>query len=217
MGAVFAKLFWRVWGAIGIVNFVVGLAGVPGDIGTWITWIGGFMHDPLVLHLAEIAVAAAGFINQGWVRLALVIAGLLMFFWPLRWFWRLRHKAIFRWKRLMAEKVWITRNQAIKLMRASTWGQLKEPLITGSIGLFDNILGRPQIVSGHTENNKKRIRFDAYVDLALRQFGETNKASVRTEDGKTQFEEGALRAYLDKAVERELLAEFGDIPKIKVD
>src|SRR3954470_3613403 len=90
-----------IWRLVGFGNLVIGLAGVPGDLDTWSQWIDTVMNDPLVVQLAGYAVAIAEFINDPWVRTALVIVGLLMLFWPVRWFWRLRHRLIFWGKRAL--------------------------------------------------------------------------------------------------------------------
>jgi hypothetical protein len=156
----------RFWAIIGFLSTVVGFGGVPDDIATWSRWIETAVNDPFVLWLAEHAVAVAEFINQGWFRIALVIAGVLMMIWPLRWFWRLRHRWLFKWRRLVAEQVWIARDDAIKLVKESPWGRIKEPNVVRTVSLLDSMamsFTKERTVYGMSETQKKLLKYEVFL------------------------------------------------------
>jgi hypothetical protein len=100
---------------------VVGLAGTPDDIETWTRWVDRMVNDPLVQALATRAVAITTFLNDPWVRAGLVISGLLILIWPLRWFWRLRHRLVFWGRRIVSDQVWISFDDALEVVRNSRW------------------------------------------------------------------------------------------------
>ncbi|WP_147706951.1 hypothetical protein [Microvirga massiliensis] len=206
-----------------MVTTILGFAGVPDDLETWyrwfdvlLGWIDAVVNDPLALALARHAVTVADFVNQDWFRVTLVLGGLVVMIWPLRWFWRLRHNLRYRWRRALVEQVWISDEDAKRVMRDSPWGQLKEPTITIGYSFLDNLVGKREIISGLSEGEKKLVKFNAYISRTLDKFCENNSDAVRVVDGKREVDEVALRKFLDLLVEKELIQDFGDIPDIRL-
>jgi hypothetical protein len=194
----------RFWALVGVATTIIGFAGVPDDIAQWEQWIDSFMNDPLVTTLAEYAVQISQFINQAPIRVGLVILGVLIVIWPIRRFWKFRQSIKFRWRRLVADRVWISREDANELVRKSDWalsrrGKLSAPLID----FFSNkrILRDPE-----------QIKFDRFVDIVLDKYYKRARDDVRTEDGAQLFDEGPLRAYMQRIFDDDVLSEFGNIP-----
>lgn len=217
----------RFWAFVGIASTIIGFGGVPDDLATWTRWIDSMVNDPTVLWLATYAVEIADFINQAWVRIALVVVGVLLVIWPLRWFWRLRHRWLFKWRRFVSEQVWISRDDALTLIRESAWGRLKSPTITRRVrtpsslysGILSGLGGREydERVSGLSDTEKALIKFSAYLAHTLDQFVEDNPSGCKKEKGGNELiDETKLRAFLKKAMEHEVRDEFGDVPSFKV-
>ena len=97
-------ILWRLvrWGLLGPPLALIGIAGVSEDLETWSRWIDGVVNDPLVQDLAAKAVRIAAFLNQGWIRTALTVAGLALLAWPLVLFLRTR-----RLKRNVPERIFV--------------------------------------------------------------------------------------------------------------
>lgn len=206
------RLLRRGFGLVGFAITFIGLAGLPENLATWQSWIDRVMSDPLVLALAERAVRVAEVVNLLPVRAALVAFGLLMIVWPVRWFWRIRHKLIFRWRRLVSENVWISRTEALKVIRESQWGRIKAPINVSS-GL--RLLGRMGS-GGYDDETQKQVKFAAYVKLTLDKFCESNPKHCRTQESESQVDEVPLRRFLNLALEKELASEFGEIPNFRI-
>lgn len=207
------------WAVFGVASGVIGIAGVPGDVSTWEQWIAAVVNDPRVSALAKAAVSVADFINQGWFRVSLVAFGLLVVIWPLRWFWRLRHRITFRWRRMVSEQVWITREQAKDVVKKSPWGRLKEPNVVQTVSIFDNLtttFGHQRVIHGLSDTQKVILKFSAYVDATIDSFCEANPSATRTKSDEQQIDEVALREFLRVAMEGELKDEFGSVPAFKV-
>ncbi len=215
----------------GWVIGIIGVAGMPGDLGTWEDWIGAalgwldsVMGDPRVTALAERAVAVAEFVNQPWARVTLVVLALAIIFWGARPFWRLRHKLIFRWRRVLAEQVWISRDAAEKLIKSSSWARLREPRTTTTVNspeyanlsfAVSSLLGR-QKTTGMTDTDKSLLKFDLFVGFTLDGFAEDNLHAVRDHEGVRQYDETSLREFLKQAMRQEIDDEIGPVPRIKL-
>ncbi len=130
---------WRFWGLFGFVSLIIGLSGVPGDIEQWSVWISAMIENPIVLKLAEQATYIANVVNQPISRLVLVFVGLVAIAWPLRWFWRLRHKIRIYGRSLVSENVWVSKEDAIEEIRRSDWAKLKEPHIVDRTPLLERL------------------------------------------------------------------------------
>jgi hypothetical protein len=211
--------FWSlIWKLAGVVIFIIGLSGVPGDIETWKKWIDNAMYDARVNHLAQKAVEIANFANQWWVRGLLIGAGLTILFWAWRPFWRLRHRFVFRWRRMLANQVWISRDQALKVMAESAWGRIKEPRSTTIVPLtaLAGAFRQFEMSTGLTEDQKNSLLFRKFLGRSLDHFCSDNPSAVRESDGNEQIEELALRRFLEASIEGHVKEKFGDIPRHKV-
>ena len=213
------KIFVWARAAIGVCIAVVGLAGIPDDVATWSRWIDNLMYDPIVIALAERAVAVADFLNQNWVRGALVFAGVLMMIWPLRWFWRLRHRLKFKVRHLLAEQVWISRDDAVKVIKASPWGRLCEPNVVKSVTVFESLAQtwtRDRIIYGMSDVDKALLRYTVFVERTLESFCNANPTACRVNEGDNEIDETALKAFLEMAIDEDIKNEFGNPPDYKV-
>lgn len=120
----------------------------------------------------------------------------------------------------MSEQVWIGADDAKTLIKESAWGRLKEPNVVQSVSLLDSLYMRFQhdrVVYGMSDTQKALLKFDHYLDRTLDSFCEANPIACRIdkEAGK-QFEETALRKFLQVAMDEEVDSEFGDTPGYKV-
>jgi hypothetical protein len=99
-------------------------------------------------------------------------------------------------------------------MKDSTWGKLKEPTIRKSGGsILEFFTPTPGIViSGLSEAQKTELKFNAYVTMALNRFCESNPSATRVIEGKREIDEVLLKRHLDKAIETDLIKDFGDLP-----
>lgn len=158
----------------------------------------------------SIATADAAF----WVLLAVAFA-LIVYDTPRAV--RLRHRIRFRWRRALAGQVWITRDTAFKVVKESPWGRLKEPNVVRAVSLFDvSMLTRERVVYGMSDTEKALLKFKLYVERTLNSFCASNPSACRSSGDGQEIEEGALRKFLDKAVDEEVSGEFGEAPDYKV-
>jgi hypothetical protein len=211
---------WR-WtkNIVGGALALIGLAGLPEDVATWSTWIDTSLNHPRVLDLANRAVQLSEYINQGWLRGLFFVGGITIVLWAWRPFWRVRHKWLFRWRRLLSEQVWISRDDAIKLIKESPWGRLKEPNVVQTVNVFDafsSALTKQRVVYGMSETEKKLLRFDIFIEKTLTQFCEVNPSACRNSEGRAEIDETALRKFLMRAIDDEIRDEFGALPDYKV-
>lgn len=204
-------VFKHLWAAFGVLTAVIGVAGLSEDLAKWSQWIDAVVSDPLVLAMARQAVEIAEFVNQVWFRIALVLAGLLMVIWPVRWFWRLRHRLVFWWRRRLEEEVWTDAETAYKLVRESSWAKAREPSVS-----FADAMAR-SLTTGETPSQKSMRKFNRFCGMALEQFVAANPDySRKTGDGTTQYREDKLRTYLKRAFDADVREAFGDVPNFKV-
>ena len=201
------KMLTYGWTLFGAASAVVGVAGIPDDIATWTRWIDAMVSDPTVIWLAEYAVAIASFINQLWVRVALVIIGCVIFIWPAREFWRARHRLIFWVRNKLEDKVWITREDAIELVSNSDWALAREPTIT----IFDR-LNSNMLRQGMTPAEKLNSKFLRLCEMMLEQFEDHYDGVTREDDGHKLISEGDLRDHLKRAYDKDVIEEFGKLP-----
>lgn len=60
------------------------------------------------------------------------------------------------------------------------------------------------------------LKFSRFISLVLDNFAEHNPAAVRDGRKGKEYEDGALRAFLREAFDRDVKDEFGSIPDITV-
>lgn len=200
--------------------FFIGLAGIPDDLSTWEKWIDDVATDPMVVALAERAVEVANFVNQFWVRSGLVIVGILVIIWPLKRFWRFRHKIVFRWRNALSAKVWISRKDAIEVVRASHWAKLKEPNVIRHVSFLDSFpsfpLSKERTVYGMSDQNKALLKFNLFLEKVIDGFSNRNPEARRESKSGEEIDEAMLRKYLKAAVDEEIADEFGPVPDFKI-
>ena len=211
----FAKGLWRFtkW-AVGWPLAILGFVGLPDTLNQWahffdraFTRIGAIMTDPRVLYLAAKAVTVADFINQTPIRVILVIVGVAILIWGWRPFWSLRHRLRFAWRTFLGEETWISREDAYKVVRASDWAKTREP----SYSILDR-MGATGFSSGLSASERVMLLFRRYIDMLLEKFESDQPNAVREVDGHKQYAEGALRRYLDAALDSEAIQKFGPLP-----
>lgn len=210
--AALIKLSLRVLRLVGFALAILGIAGAPDDYRAWVGWIDAVVSDPLVVQLAQKAVQLANFVNLIWVRSVLVVAGVLLFIWPLAWFWRLRHRVAFLWRRLLEEEVWTAADTAYQLVRQSDWAKTREP----SVSVFEGLTMKT-LSAGETSAQNKLRMFDRFCRMALESFAEQNPSYLRkNSDGKFEYREDKLRRFLQSAFDDDVRKQFGTLPASKV-
>jgi hypothetical protein len=203
---------WVIGGGV----FVIGLSGIPGDIELWQRWIDAIMYDPIVTELANKVVGFADFINQWWFRGLLVLSGLSIILWKTRPMWRLRHKLWFKWRKLVTEQVWISKESAIEILKNSDWGRLNEPNVVETISIFDMaaIGSRRRTVYGMSDTQKALLKYNIFINKALNNFASSNPKSFNQK--KDEYDEVALRKFTRVAIDNDIESEFGSAPDYKV-
>lgn len=164
------------------------------------------MNDPLVLQLAGHAVAIAEVINNPLVRVGLVISGLLMLIWPLRWFWRLRHRLMFLGRRALSDKVWVSRGNAVKLITGSRWAISRRARAQKPTSVTEWL--RNAGVADPEEREKSRL-FATWCELALEKFEHEEVDVVRQASTEKEYDEAKLRAWLSDRYTGDVIDEFG--------
>jgi hypothetical protein len=210
----FVKPVWRFtkW-AIGGTISLIGLGGLPDALNSWAKFfteilarVGAIMTDPRAEYLASKAVAVADFVNQTPVRVALVIVGVAILIWGWRPFWSLRHRLRFAWRTFLGEETWISHEEATKLIRASDWAKLREP-VPGFVESTARLLG-----GGMSAYDRDVIRYRRYIQMTLESFETSNPTGVRESDGNKMYSERLLRHFVASALDDEAIARFGKIP-----
>lgn len=180
------------------------------------------IQDPLVRGLAEHAVTLAEFVNKPEVRLPLIALGLMAMAWPMRRFLRLRYKIKIWGKSKMSEKIWVSKNDAVREVRESDWGELKEPYVSETRSIIDTSaifasLNQKYTVSGMSPERKAQKTFTIFLEATLRAFHRNNpKAFRQDKEGNDETELNALRAFLQEAMDQEVIEAIGHVPNIKV-
>ena len=196
----------RFWAFVGILNFIIGLAGIPGDLETWSKWIDPITRTQTAIFIARRIVILANFINQEWVRVLLITSGILMILWPIRWFWRLRHNLIFLWRTAVENEVWLDASKAAALIAASRWGQSRRRSAAKPKNIFDyNSL----ISATNPQEREQDRKFKSWCEMALKKFVEETANSKKTIADKTQYNESLLRNWLVERYDDEVISEFG--------
>lgn len=139
----------------------------------------------------------------GWSLLAAVVLTILG--WRSRLIWRVRRRISWLWGRALSEQVWISRDQAIRTIKDSPWGRIKEPNVVRTISIFEPIsanFSRQQVVHGMSDTAKELLKFDIFIQKTLDKFCEVNPSACRRGDAqKQEVDETALRVFLRKAID----------------
>lgn len=215
----FLGIFWYF---LAVFVFLVGLSGVPGDIQQWTVWVSAMVENPIVLKLAEAATDMAAYINYPFSRVILVFVGLIIFAWPMRWFWRFRYKLWIWGRSQMSDQVWVSKDNAINEIKHSDWGRLKEPYVGErrpivDFSLLSQSLTHERTISGIPPSRKAAKKFQLYIEATLRAFHKSNPEALRrNDDGTEETEVNTLRKFLQEVLDSEISAEFGEVPGFKV-
>ncbi|MGH6818520.1 MAG: hypothetical protein ACREC1_07090 [Methylovirgula sp.] len=132
---------------------------------------------------------------------SLAIVATLALVWELEPFARLRHP-LRLWRSALGEQVWIDREAALGLIRASDWAKTREPPRGFAAFVIANVYNF----------EKDRIQFDRFIQLTLESFENRSTAYTRIIEGRKQYDETALRNFLDNALTNDVIKRFGDLP-----
>ena len=190
-----------------IILGLIGFAGIPGDIDTWSKWINKAMYDPRVTELAEKAVAVAEFVNQPWFRILLVIVATALLFWGWRPFWRLRHRLWFWGRQIVSEVVWISEEQAMRLVERSEWAVSRKRKSQKARSILEELT--KTLATLDPAAREKEIRYSNWCRLVLRSFEEDFESSVKAVEAGKEYEEIQLKEWLEDRYTDDLVEEFG--------
>ena len=115
-------------------------------------------------------------------------------------YWR-RYVFLFR-SRLLRERIWIDKAAALAIIKTSEWASVRNPSSLSAL-LMSSFPGF---------SPERGILFDRFVELTLRNFSEKGDWAAREVDGAMQYEEHALREFLDNALSADAIKKFGDVP-----
>jgi hypothetical protein len=115
--------------------------------------------------------------------------------------WR-RYVFFFR-SRLLSEQVWIDKEAALDLIKASDWARTRDQ--SRSTWSF--------VIGGISNSDRDRIQFSRFIELALHNFARRGTYYAREIEGIMKYDEGALRTFLDDAITADTLKRFGDLPE----
>jgi hypothetical protein len=162
------------------------------------------MTDPRVEYLASKALAVANFVNQTPVRVALVIIGVGILIWGWRPFWSLRHRLRFEWRTLLGEVTWISRDKAIELVRQSQWARSRKRRNEKPTSQFAF-----NLLMTNPEADEMQRMFYRWCVLALDGFSTHEPSAVRNVTTSTEYDEAALKNWLNGRYENDVISEFG--------
>jgi hypothetical protein len=113
--------------------------------------------------------------------------------------WGFLHRIRSIGRSFLGDPVWVNREAAMKLLRNSPWGRLREP--------------RHSIIEAFSRKyDSDLIKFERFLDLTLESFETNNANHVRDVTGAKEYEESALLRFVNKALDAEVITQFGDIP-----
>ena len=104
--------------------------------------------------------------------------------------------------RLLRERIWIDKAAALAIIKTSEWASVRNPSSLSAL-LMSSFPGF---------SPERGILFDRFVELTLRNFSEKGDWAAREVDGAMQYEEHALREFLDNALSADAIKKFGDVP-----
>ncbi len=117
--------------------------------------------------------------------------------------WTFRHRLWLFGRGILGEQVWVDRETALKIIRSSDWAKTREPNPTPWAAL---------IGGGANSIEKDRIQFRRFIELTLDSFEKHGNVYARIIDGIMQYDEGALRGFLQTALDNDAIKRFGDLP-----
>lgn len=150
------------------------------------------------------------FIVEDWFHWALAICGSLALGWDWLPFWALRRRLFSSWSKALGEEVWLSRSEALKAIRSSSWGRLREPPV--SIGDYF----MRGLAVGKEPLDANEVKFKVFLNLTLDSFEAANPRYVREVDNKKEFLEEKLLLFVRRAMEEEVVKQFGPIPSSSV-
>lgn len=108
----------------------------------------------------------------------------------------------------MGEETWISRNDALQIIRDSDWAKIREP----ALSLVDQISQSMRFGGGKTSFDRDVLRFNRFISMTLQSFERNNSSAVRELEGRKEYAEGVLRAFMENALDAEVIERFGQIP-----
>lgn len=119
----------------------------------------------------------------------------------------------------MAEMVWVSHADALKVVEDCPWGRLKEPNVVRTVNLLDSMaisFTREKAVYGMSDIDKALLKYKFFLRKTLDSFCEANPIACRKAGELHEIEETALRRFLEEALNEEIGDQFGNIPNYKV-
>ena len=191
--------------------FLLGLPGLIDDTKGWAKWIESaanwleqhtsiteILPRPDWIPYALMSLGIALVVPWGWVHKKLSLAANEL---P-----RLKYRALFSIRRIMATNEWINMDSALSVLRQSPWARARWAMNSPKKSLLD--LVQP----GHDPSEKsRRSMFADWCAKALAQFEKETTGGARKDKGKlnNEYNENDLRAWLDERYNSELSMEFG--------
>ncbi len=117
-----------------------------------------------------------------------------------------RRYVFFYRSRVLSEQVWIDKETALTLIKASDWAKTRNQRTPWS-------LLRASLSGGTYNYDRDNIQFNRFIELTLHNFARRGNYHAREIDGIMKYDEGALRAFLDDALTADTLKRFGDLPE----
>jgi len=146
----------------------------------------------------EILTRADYYLDRPRVYLLLSVIVVVLVFWRFAPVSRFRHRALFLVRRSLAEKVWISRDAALKILMESRWAAVRR----GPANLWLRL-------SAGADFTHEDAMFRHWCNQALDYFAATER-HVQGAGQKQQFDETALRQYLDQRYDEAVRKKFGD-------
>lgn len=175
-----------------------------GSVWVWVVWLG------------EKAGIVWGFAISPGGTMAMLALIFLVLMIDMNKVTRLTRGLWFNVRHAVSERVWISRTSAIDLIKESEWGQLITPFEATIFG-YNALAALQHRKSGLSDSEKIHLKFRVFLDRCLRAFAESNYNAHRINDsGHDEYDEVALRAYLDKALDSVIEKEFGKPPTHQV-
>jgi|GEM_PF-6523149 len=207
-----ARKILKPWNLLSAFFFVFGLAGAPDDYDTWVAWIGQATESaPFLFHWAvEVVTAALLLPYAQFVALILALAILLRAGIKRR-LETLRNKVGLVVAEALNETRFISRQDAIKRVRESRWARSRYRMSEKPISLYDRVIAGATSLTVDPAKNERQAQFAYWCSMALDAFEAQCVGSVRNEDGKREYDEVVLVAWLVEKYDDDVIDQFGPI------
>ena len=144
--------------------------------------------------------------------LPLAILGLVIIGWGWRPVWAFRRRTVSAWRHALNQRVWISKDAAIDLVRRSEWANTRQKQDEPPRALF----GAPGLGSIFGQIDPKaeaRVSmFIRWCELALESFGRIKFDAVRkNETAQQEYDQDILKDWLAEKYEHDVLDRFGPI------